>query len=167
MIRIMGAGKGKIKRVRSLSTPSSSLKNNEVSRQDGKLLDWISQLGIRNTTIGDYYLGIGRAKQNRAMDEMEKEFVLQELFRDAIDCEAIHFKNPVNPDDFQIKMRKTPGKPRLQEIHIEYAPQGKTLASGAANFYVWCISPTRKMSSLRDPLYYLWYALQNVIRNAK
>ena len=161
------------------------LLDNELVYDKERWGEWLRKTGISNLAIEDYYLKPSRQNKIgfRLYTDSEREFVLKELFSDAVACGALRFKDPVDAKDFRL---------RVDDEHwiadiliIEYAPNGEVLATKEAPFgpyehrfhpayraarekngrtlvYAsWCVKPKVKLRSINKLFQYMQRAIND------
>ena len=161
----MGAGKGQSHRVKTAATNDGAqgeftnpLQDVSCAVRGSKWSAWMRTTKMPNLKICDYYLGNSSLEVNKVPDwkaynyysgnnkskvvkrvptDKEKEFIVCELFRDAIDNGALNLFKKVNPDDFSFQL--DPYNQRnyysRKTLIVKYAPKGEKSVEGTAIFH--------------------------------
>lgn len=160
----MGAGKGKNRRV-STTTAAKPLNKvvTSVTENRSNLQNWLRSEGIQNVGVLDYYLV---QRKSDAVSDKEKDFLLKELFLDAVNADALMINGGnVDPNDFYFTVKKDgQGSSYYSylDVSVEYRPRGAAVKGrGNARMSSYYLEGNRKLSSMKEVLYYLRAAVQN------
>ncbi len=120
----------------SIKVEQGPLQN--VTFQDDvlKWRNWIILIGAQNISIAEFYFGVAKLKNDTVLTDKEKEFIIRELFLDAISAGALSFSAKVNPKDFSFQLRRANRmKPHANaDLIVEYAPKGAKKVTGVTHF---------------------------------
>lgn len=170
----MGAGKGKTRRTQAAASVNSrgilvapkTIKGIVVQSNENSWSEWLRQTGVANVSLGGYYLNKENSDK-KALSEDEKLFILREFLADAVSAGALIFNEPaIDPKDFCVKFDTNTTKYgyTINTMVLEYAPQGKTIASGSTVFHEWYLASHKKMYQASDLIRYILNALQEATK---
>lgn len=127
--------------------------------------EWIFSMDAHNVSITRFYLGSNKLKGSPGLTDGDKEFILRELFLDAIDNGAISFTPKLNPKDFSFKLI---GSSKIKSyigpvMAMEYAAPGIKKVKGDAPFPNYYLANDRKMAEVAN----IFRSFKDGIRAAK
>lgn len=156
----MGAGKGKTNRVAKL-VHVQTLRGCQINFNSKKWVEWVQKNNLGNVEVVAYYLK-NHVKNGDLSDE-EKTFIVHELFRDALQTNALQFTEPVNPEKFRFRAIQDTNYPKhYVDVQVEYMDQGTILAAGTSQGYAWDFENHKKMKSITP----LLGTIQRCLRDA-
>ena len=167
-IVIMDAGRGQ-QRVKATVGSSSSganlksvgtLNGVEITYSWAEWLDWLQAENIGHIKLLSYYLGNERMHRNKELLDEEKEFVLRELFIDAVDADAINFSKKVDSKDFSFKLPVSPSS-----LIIKYTPGGGEKFEERIAYFPFHLLMSNDALDSTYHMCYILYFLHKVARN--
>ena len=127
----MGAGRGQ-RRAKTYMSGNvvslgvvSSLKGIRITYDWDEWCDWLSAASLDRVKLLSYYLGNERMSTNKVVTNKEKEFIIRELFMDAVDVDAIQLPKKMDSKNFSFKIGHTASSsPLHNHLLVEYTPGG-------------------------------------------
>lgn len=125
----MGVGKGQSRRVNKAVTAASRAKVDKNFFTgivyDGHKWDrWIKALDAQGVDITSFYFGDTTTKTTPSLADEEREFILNEVFRDAVDNGAINLPAQIDVKGFSFKIKRDDPVSQYAFLIVEYAPPG-------------------------------------------
>ncbi len=165
----MGAGNEQLQETGGLCMTANKISaDGEVTLQYDvqKWHDWRKLMGAQDVSIMDFYFGRAKSKdlpdmENEFLRDKENEFLLKEIFLDAIDIGAISFSAEVRPKDFSFKLKRNAYG--VGFLTMEYAPKGVIPATGVTSFFDDYLASSRKIGAIYDVFRCFRYAMWDAI----
>ncbi len=116
------------------NTQSQKVQQYALRYDRQKWRDWVKSRNAQNVNLVDFYLGSIRSEDSVDITDEEKEFIIRELFCDAVSAGAIC--PSIRPDvkDLSFKLDRSSSLSHDACLIIEYVPSG---AKGMAGSGVW------------------------------
>ncbi len=91
---------------------------------------WIKSLNAQNIDIIPFYFGRDKAKMSPDLTDEEREFIIREIFLDALSVDVVKLPDGMDPNDFSFKLQRDNPSSHYANLAVEYAPPGAKKFTG-------------------------------------
>lgn len=143
----MGAGKGQPRRAEKAIAVTSKVSADKNLLQEvtydqslyGRWYEWIESMGARDIDLINFYFGSTTTKTWRNLTDEERIFIINELFRDAVDIGVIVLPAQVDVKDFSFKFDRAHRASQYDFLSVEYSPPGVKKKRGRIVWTDFCL----------------------------